>query len=92
MSTEAIFTSSMVFIVFIVAILAIYYLLSRRNMKKQYKHFEQLHQNLQVGKRVLCAQGIYGTVKRIDDDKVDVEIAKGIQITVSRYAISEIVD
>ena len=59
-------------------------------MKRQQQYFEKLHADLQVGKRVICANGIYGTVKKLDEEKVDVEIARGIVITVSRFAISEI--
>ena len=40
---------------------------------------------------VLSVQnGLYGTVKKVDEEKVDVEIAKGVVITVSRFAISEV--
>lgn len=83
--------SASVFILFIVTSLIIYYMFSRNNLKKQLKHFEELHQSLKVGKKVLCAQGIYGTVRRIHPEMVDVELAKGITITVSRFAISEVI-
>ena len=59
-------------------------------MKRQQQYFEKLHGDLQVGKRVICANGLYGTVKKIDEEKTEVEIAKGVIITVSRYAISEV--
>lgn len=87
-----ILVSSIVFIVFVVAIFALYFVMSRRGMKQQRRHFEQLHQDLQVGKQVICAQGIYGVVKKIDQEKAEIEIAKGLVITVSRYAISDIVN
>ena len=73
-----------------VVILGIYYFFSRKNMKRQQQYFEKLHEALQVGKRVVCANGLYGTVKKVDEEKVDVEIAKGVVITVSRFAISEV--
>lgn len=59
-------------------------------MKRQQQYFEKLHAELQVGKRVVCANGLYGTVKKVDEEKVDVEIAKDVVITVSRFAISEV--
>ena len=67
-----------------------YYFFSRKNMKRQQQYFEKLHEALQIGKRVVCANGLYGTVKKVDEEKVDVEIAKGVVITVSRFAISEV--
>lgn len=90
MDANIILVSSLTFIVFVVVILGIYYIFSRKNMKRQQQYFEKLHAELQVGKRVVCANGLYGTVKKVDEEKVDVEIAKGIVITVSRFAISEV--
>ncbi len=90
MDANIILVSSLTFIVFVVVILGIYYIFSRKNMKRQQQYFEKLHAELQVGKRVVCANGLYGTVKKVDEEKVDVEIAKGVVITVSRFAISEV--
>ncbi len=90
MTANIILVSSLTFIVFVVVILGIYYFFSRKNMKRQQQYFEKLHAELQVGKRVVCANGLYGTVKKVDEEKVDVEIAKGVVITVSRFAISEV--
>ena len=90
MDANIILVSSLTFIVFVVVILGIYYIFSRKNMKRQQQYFEKLHSELQVGKRVVCANGLYGTVKKVDEEKVDVEIAKGVVITVSRFAISEV--
>lgn len=85
MTANIILVSSLTFIVFVVVILGIYYFFSRKNMKRQQQYFEKLHEALQVGKRVICANGLYGTVKKVDE-----EIAKGVVITVSRFAISEV--
>lgn len=90
MDANIILVSSLTFIVFVVVILGIYYIFSRKNMKRQQQYFEKLHAELQVGKRVVCANGLYGTVKKVDEEKVDVEIAKGVVITISRFAISEV--
>ena len=90
MDANIILVSSLTFIVFVVVILGIYYIFSRKNMKRQQQYFEKLHAELQVGKRVVCANGLYGTVKKVDEEKVEVEIAKGVVITVSRFAISEV--
>lgn len=59
-------------------------------MKHQQQYFEKLHSELKVGKCVLAANGIYGTVKKIESDQIELEIAKGLVITVSRYSVSEI--
>ena len=51
-----------------------------------------LQSKLKPGTKVLCANGIYGKVTAVDDDKVFVEIAAHTIVTVSRYAIQEIVE
>ncbi len=86
-----IIVSSLVFIVSVIGALAIYYLFSRKNIKKQHDYFEKLHNDLQVGNKVVFSNGLYGKVKRINDETVDIEIAKGVAITVSRFSISEII-
>lgn len=91
MLLQSIMTTSLVFIVFIVAMLGIYYFISRKNIKKQHEHFTNLHQSLHSGHKVVLSNGIYGVVKRIGEQTAEVEIAKGVVITVSRYAISEII-
>ena len=90
MDANIILVSSLTFIVFVVVILGIYYIFSSKNRERQQQYFEKLHEALQVGKHVVCANGLYGTVKKVDEEKVDVEIAKGVVITVSRFAISEV--
>lgn len=89
-TVQIIFGSSITFIVFIAVILGVYYFFSRKNMKHQQQYFEKLHSELKVGKRVLAANGIYGTVKKIESDQIELEITKGLVITVSRYSVSEI--
>ena len=89
-TVQIIFGSSITFIVFIAVILGVYYFFSRKNMKHQQQYFEKLHSELKVGKRVLAANGIYGTVKKIESNQIELEIAKGLVITVSRYSVSEI--
>ncbi|MCQ9210819.1 preprotein translocase subunit YajC [Granulicatella seriolae] len=84
--------SSLVFIVFIVSSLAIYYFSTRKNLKGQREHFRRLHQDLHVGQKVIFSNGFYGTVKKVGDEKVDIGISHGTIVTVSRFAISEIVD
>ena len=45
---------------------------------------------LRVGDEVLTAGGIYGTVSRLDEDQVTVEIAPKIEVRVARRAIAGI--
>ena len=84
-TVQIIFGSSITFLVFIAVILGIYYFFSRKNMKHQQQYFEKLHSELKVGKRVLAANGIYGTVKKIENDQIELEIAKGLNMGFQKF-------
>ena len=83
--------SSISLIILIVLVLIIYYIVNRRNVNRQRKHFEEIHENLKVGNNVVFSNGIYGKIKNISKDYVDVEIKSGAIMKVSRYAISDII-
>jgi preprotein translocase subunit YajC len=44
--------------------------------------------DLRVGDEVLTAGGIYGTISRLDEDQVTVEIAPNTEVRVARRAIA----
>jgi preprotein translocase subunit YajC len=89
---ENVLTSSIVFIVFCVAAILFYYLSNRGRVKKRKEHFAELHKSLAEGKKVVFAGGLYGVLKAVRDDTVDIKVKSGAIIEVSRYAISEIVE
>lgn len=82
--------SSIALIILIGLILLIYAIFSFTTVKKRRKHFENLHKDLKVGSEVIFSNGLYGKIKHVYDDFVDIEIKSGVVIKVSRYAISEI--
>lgn len=58
---------------------------------KKRNSLSEVHTSLAIGSRILFAGGLYGRVVGFpDDDTVNVEIAKGTVITISRYAIQSI--
>ena len=44
------------------------------------------------GDKIVTGGGIYGTVTKADEEKLEVEIAKGIIITVSRATVRNVID
>lgn len=72
-------------ILMMVAVFAIMWLFMIRPQQKQ-KQIREFQNSLQDGDSVVTGGGIYGTVKRIapDNQKVDVEIARGVVITVDK--------
>lgn len=55
--------------------------------RKAQKRQAELQQAVEVGDEVIISAGIYGTVARIEDEKVGLEVAPGTVLTVARQAI-----
>lgn len=89
--TRAILASAIVLFAFIALTLIIIQIVNTRRLSKQKKHFADLHQRLSVGNEVLLASGLYGKVKKVSDEFVLLELAKGVEIKASRYSIQNIV-
>ena len=75
------------FFIIIIAFLLLWLIVVRPQRKRQNQQREMLSE-LRVGDEVLTAGGIYGTVSRIDDDQVTVEIAPRTEVRVARRAIA----
>lgn len=68
-------------------------LISALNVRKRRDELEEVHTELAIGRKVICCGGIYGKVVGINDNDevVNVEVAKGTVITISRYAIQTLI-
>lgn len=67
-----------------------YFLIAKKNIKKSITSVNELQENIKVGSKVIFAGGIFGKVKAIDGDNLDIEISKDITVTTSRYAVQGI--
>lgn len=81
-------------ILMMVAVFAIMWLFMIRPQQKKQKQIREFQNSLQNGASVVTGGGIYGTVKHIDTDtkKVDVEIARGVVITVDKHYVFRAVE
>lgn len=75
------------FLIIIVAFLLLWLIVVRPQRKRQTQQ-QQLLSELRVGDEVLTAGGIYGTISRLDEDQVTVEIAPQTEVRVARRAIA----
>lgn len=73
---------------FIVILLAVLWLFMIRPRQRQMKQRQQELNALTVGDEIVTAGGLYGTVKELVDDDVQVEIAPGVVVRVARRAIA----
>jgi preprotein translocase subunit YajC len=77
------------FLIIILAFLLIWLIVVRPQRKRQTQQ-QRMLSDLRVGDEVLTAGGIYGTVSRLDEDQVTVEIAPKTEVRVARRAIAGI--
>lgn len=71
---------------FVIIILIIYFMMIRPQRKRQ-KEIDNFRNGLQVGQDVVTSGGIYGKVKSIDGQVVNVEVAHGIVMRFDKSAI-----
>lgn len=72
--------------------LLIYYIVSARMMKKKREELKDQLNRMKPGKDILFAGGIRGKIIRAKEEYLDVEVAKGIEITISRLAVNQVLE
>lgn len=76
----------------LILIFVVFYFLLIRPQQKQAKQHQQFLNDLSKNTRVLTKGGIYGLITNIDDNVLTLEIAKDIEVKVSRDAIATAVN
>lgn len=76
------------FFLIIIIGFAVLWLLVVRPQKRRQNEQKRMLSDLRVGDEVLTAGGIYGTVTRLEEDAVTVEIAPQLEVRVARRAIA----
>ena len=69
-------------------ILGIFYFLILQPMKRKQQKVQSFLDSLKVNDRVITTGGIYGQIMKIDDQKVQLQIADKVRIEVARTAIT----
>ena len=75
-------------IYFAVLALAFFLLIVRPQRRRAAAH-RQFVTTLSVGDEVMTSGGVFGTIRGLQDDAVDLEVAPGIVIRVARPAIAQ---
>jgi len=74
------------FAVFLVALSGLWFLMTRSTRASQ-RRVAELQAGVEVGDEVILSAGIFGTVRAVDGDRVQLEIAEGTVITVARQVV-----
>ena len=69
-------------------VLGIFDFLRRLPSKRRQQTGQSFHSGLKVGDRVVTSGGIFGTITRLNEQSVQLQIADKVRIDVSRAAIS----
>ena len=78
---------SSVFLFGLVLIFALLYFVLIRPQRNRQRQAMQVQRQVEPGQRIITTFGMYGTVVSGDDQTVQLEIAPGVQITISRRAV-----
>ena len=80
-------TNSLVQLIPFALVLAIFYFIILLPMKKRQKKVQEFLSALKVGDRVITSGGIYGSITKMSDDSLQLQIAQNVRIEVARNAI-----
>jgi preprotein translocase subunit YajC len=81
---------SYVLLLYIVAVVAVFYLLLVRPQRRRRRVQQQMLSGIQKGDEIVTVDGIIGTVRRVRDRFVVVEVADHKQVRLLRSAVSQI--
>jgi len=70
-------------------IVGVFMFFASRRQKRAMQATIELHESLRIGDQVQTTSGLHGTIKRITDDTVDLEIAPGVLTTWVKLAIRD---
>lgn len=77
------------FVPFIFIIIIFYFLLIRPQQQQAREQKEKIG-GAQRGDEVLTAGGVYGKVVRVDEETIEVEIAKGVVVKVLKTTLADV--
>jgi preprotein translocase subunit YajC len=75
------------YIFILILLVGMWFLLIRPQRRRQMEA-QRLVQSLAVGKEIVTAGGLYGTITALEDDEARVKIADGVEVRVAKRAIA----
>jgi preprotein translocase subunit YajC len=73
----------------LIIVMGAFMFFASRRQKKAMQATIDLHDSLTVGDEVMTTAGLFGTIAAITDQKIDVEIAPGVVVTMLKMAIKD---
>jgi preprotein translocase subunit YajC len=79
------------YLIIIVVLFGALWLFLIRPQKRRQVETSRMQDDLAAGDEILTAGGVYGTVRAIEDDVVELEIAPGTIVRLDRRAVAAVV-
>lgn len=76
----------------LILLVGVFYFIAIRPQRKRMQEHQQLVGALQQGDKVVAAGGIVGTIRRIDDDTMSLQVADNVVIQVDRSSVQKRVE
>ena len=77
--------------VFILVLLALMWFMLIRPQRRRQQAAQRLLETISVGKEIVTAGGLYGTVTAVDGDEVRLEVAEGVEVRIAKRAVAGVV-
>lgn len=74
-------------IIFLVFLIGIFYLMLIRPQRKRVEQHRKLIESVDVGDEVITIGGMYGRVKAIGDEEIELEVSPGTSVRFTKSAI-----
>ena len=78
-------------LVILVAMLA-FWAIVMRPARNQQKRVQSMQSSLEVDQEVVLSSGIFGTIRALEEGRVELEVAPGTVLTVARQAVVRVVE
>jgi preprotein translocase subunit YajC len=73
----------------LLALVAVFWFLIMRPQQKRMRDQREMMGGLKQGDRIVAAGGIVGTVRRVDDDTISLQVADNVVIKVDKASVSK---
>ncbi len=78
--------------IFILVLLALIWFMLIRPQRRRQQAAQRTLETIAVGKEIVTAGGLYGTVTAVDGDEVRVEVADGVEVRIAKRAVAGVVN
>lgn len=73
----------------LVVLVGVFWFLIMRPQQRRQKEHKAMTSGVKQGDRVVAAGGIVGTIRRVDDDTISLQVADGVVIKVDKGSVSK---